>query len=55
MTTRQSTEARSSSAYGQDSNGISGGGVYTNPRNKFLIDINNINNPAAIAVRFNNG
>ena len=56
MTMRRSNR-RSHSAYGQGSQGsysISGSGVDADPRTRFMIDIN-FNNPAAVAVRFNNG
>ena len=48
MTTRRSTEARSSSAYGQGSCGISGSGVDADPRTRFMIDFN-FNNLAAVS------
>ena len=54
MTTKRSTEARSSSAYGQGSYGISGNGVDADPRTSFMIDFN-FNNLAALAAWSNNG
>ena len=54
MTTKRSTEARSSSACGQGSCGISGSGVDADPRTIFMIDFD-FNNLAAVAVRSNNG